>query len=337
MPRATVAYESASEAKKKLRAVKPLRWHRQREGLYVSKGVRGSYSLSHRSPDRRKGVLPWVVTSGGMRGPEIKPGGFDTKAEAQTFASQFDAGLCGPPAVVVQAPSSSGLPPGVYRGTAAESSREPSDGYEKRVIDAVAKMTGGDEAYDIVGNSPEYVAQMEAGKIDPEIVAAVLIATKGHAHHHDCPGKHAELSEAGEGRGARGKRESHIFRGQRFDIFQSDGSWWFETASGTGRGGFQSKDAAWAGAQQALGMPSGFSMAVEGAEESKKRLWQPPVSTGLWLTHSSLDGKTMLFLGTTLINAFDTRGEAVDEAKRLMKAGIEDAGVAAEARRSPKG
>lgn len=51
MPRATVAYESAAEARRKLKAVKPLRWHRQREGLYTAKGVRGAYSLLHRSPD----------------------------------------------------------------------------------------------------------------------------------------------------------------------------------------------------------------------------------------------------------------------------------------------
>ena len=200
-------------------------------------------------------------------GPRIKGGGFDTKSEGQTFASQYDAGLCGAPAVVIQAPPE-GLPPGVYRGTAAgERKRTHSSfsSYELKVEAELKKM--GVEFYSsTVDESEEFLARMDKGGIDPAVAAAVLVATKDHRHVHDCPERHVELAE-GASEARRGKRESHIFRGQRFDIFSSDGSWWFETASGTGRGGFPSKEAAWAGAQQALGMPSGFSMAVEGEKE----------------------------------------------------------------------
>ena len=319
--KATVAYESSAEARRKLKAVKPLRWHRESNGSYRAKGVRGAYVLFHRSPNRRKEIFPWVVSLGGMRGAEIKGGGFDLKTDAQTFAAQYDAGLCGAPAVVVQAPSSNGLPPGVYRGTAAEDVNRASAKYLVAVIQAlgamgVNSMEGGD-ASDMARQSIDYVSRMESAGIEPSVVAAVLFATKEHAHRHDCPGKHVELSEGGAAEARRGKRESHIFRGQRFDLFQSDGSWWFETSSGTGRGGFLSKDAAWAGAQQALGMPEGFSMAVE--EESKRRMPQPDPSSGFYITRSSLTRSYFLMRGKSLIGEFSSRDEAMKEAERLGK------------------
>lgn len=240
------------------------------EGRYEAKGERGRYVLMSRSPNRRKGVFPWTVLVGGVRGSEIKPGGFDLKGDAQTFAAQYDAGLCGAPAVVVQAPSPQGLPPGVYRGTAAEARRpgNPLNTYFEKV-DAELQKMGFDQpgqASTMSADSTEYVSRMFDAKVDPAITAAVLVATKGHHHDHDCPGKHVELAE-----GAReGRREDLVFRGQRAALLDlGDGSWGYSVAGGPVVEGFVSRDAAKAAAMQALGMPAGFSMAVEEAAETK--------------------------------------------------------------------
>jgi hypothetical protein len=263
---ASVAYENSREAKRKLKALKPLRWHREAEGRYVAKGARGSYTVFKRSPDRRHGIFPWSARQGGMKGPEVKIGGFDLKEQAKEFVALFDAGLCGAPAGV----------PGVFSGTLASEDVGPRA--SAKYIVAVTKALGamgvnsmeGGDATDMVRQSMDYVARMESAGIDASTVAAVLFATKEHAHLHDCAGKHVELAE-GSGAAEGSKREHHIFRGQRVDIFKADGSWWYELSNGTGQGGFISKDQAWGAAQRMLGMPSGFSIAVEGAAEAKRK------------------------------------------------------------------
>lgn len=71
---------------------------------------------------------------------------------------------------------------------------------------------------------------------------------------------------------------------------------------------------------------------TESAAETKKRLWQPDPSTGLWITHSSLTRDYFLMRGETLEGRFPTRGEAETAAKDLAKVA-----EAAEEPRRPKG
>lgn len=330
MARADVAYESneSKEARRKaLRAVKPLRWHRSSGavGGYRADGARGKYFLSHRSPDRRRGIFPWVVKAGGQ---EIKVGGFDSKSEAQVFASQFDAGLCGQTQTII-------VPAGAKEAGPLTSGNynEPSKKYEDKVIDAVAKMIPqkrGKEgtplptdydAYQIVGNSPEYVSQMERGGVDPTIVAAVLVATKDHHHAHDCPGKHVELAESVEEHGHLSYPKRHlktlVLRGQPVEVYfggHSD-SWHYMLPSGAKKGGFESEDDAVVHAQRALGMLSSASVAVEAAES--KRRPQPDPSSGYYITKSSLTKNYFLMKGKTLIGEFNSRDEALEKAKEL--------------------
>jgi hypothetical protein len=62
----------------------------------------------------------------------------------------------------------------------------------------------------------------------------------------------------------------------------------------------------------------------EGAAESKKRLWQPPPGSGLWLTHSSLNSKTLLMLGeNNVLGSYDTRGEAEAAARKVLEREVE--------------
>lgn len=198
--RAVVAYEAP---RRKL-AVRPLRWHRSGEGRYEAKGKDGvKYLVLHRTPDRRNNKYPWLALKGGVRGVELKVGGFDTASDAKDFAAKADVGLCGAPAVVVQAPSPQGLPPGVYRGTAMGEARRSGAGnplntyFEK--VDVELQKMGFDpgQASTMSADSTEYVSRMFDAKVDPAITAAVLVATKGHHHTHNCPEKHVELAEGG--------------------------------------------------------------------------------------------------------------------------------------------
>jgi hypothetical protein len=335
---ATVAYEG----RRKKQAVRPLRWHRSASGL-EAKGVKGKYAIVQRRPDRRHGVFPWSLRGSGPRGTELKAGGFDLVAQAKEFAAMFDAGLCGGETV-------QGLPnSGVYKGTlAGEAHREPSDSYEKKVIAAVAKMVGQEkgpdgtllptdpDAYQIVGNSPEYVAQMEQGGIDPEIVAAVLIATKVHRHVHDVPGKHVELSEAAEG-GSKAFRHAKDILAMYGITIQKTGFDDYRVYPIGNRdpefGYFTDDldDAIATGIDMAGRIRRGEGMAdwVGEAAEAKKRLWQPDPSSGLFITKSSLTRDYWLVKGKHIEGRYPTRGEAETAARGMVDG-------AAEARR-PKG
>lgn len=365
MPTAPVAYENAAEMKRKLKAVKPLRWHRAPNGAYKAKGARGEYTVFSRSPDRRRGVFPWVAALGGMRGAELKPGGFDLGAEAKQFAAAYDAGLCGAPASVVRVEVAPERPEGTYRGTlAGEKDKEPSDKYETEVTRAVAKMIGQGrgpdgtlfpatpDAYDIVGNSPEYVAQMEQGGVDPNIVAAVLVATKAHGHAHDCPAKHVELAEGA----AENSRSGAIqwkqdagghWRGTSanatdgyFDVIPMRGggfhAWWM-TLMGDRRTVGEAIDL---GSHGTLGGAFGASrdfLSEEGvAAEAKRRLWQPDPSSGYFITHSSLTRDNWLMKGGHLVFRDKDRSKVEAKARELTEGASERSPGSSEIRR-PKG
>ena len=187
MPKVAVAYENSAEARRKLKALKPLRWHRTASGL-EAKGARGKYVLVQRSPDRRHGVFPWSLRQGGAKGVEIKVGGFDLVAQGKEFAVLFDHGLCGAPP----------QPEGVYRGTVAGEDRQ-YDAYKYEVAKALSKMQVPDTVYR-QAHVNQYLEDMAKAGVDANITAAVIAGTVRHSHNHDCPERHVEMNEAGEAR-----------------------------------------------------------------------------------------------------------------------------------------
>jgi hypothetical protein len=326
MSRAAVVYE----ARRKNRAVKPLRWHRLREGIYQAEGARARYTVFHRKPNRRQGRFPWTVARGGMRGDELKAGGFDLKEQAQEYAALFDQGLCGAaPEAGAGGIGAGGTFPGTLAG---EGGQKASKGYTSEVIIVLSKI-GIPPSAQI---DDEYVARMEMAGIEPSITAAVLAGTTRHAHVHDAPGKHVVVSE-----GASERREDHIFRGHRITMIESGHRWRYELPStGFVSGWFESKDAAWASAQKKLGMPAGFSMAVEGkeakeAKEAKRiQVWDFPGERGYYALVRGPDGY-MLYLDDSLIQSwseseatpesikawakrFDAEGSEAEEAKKRL-------------------
>jgi len=353
MATAQVAYEG----RKKVHAVKPLKWHRAPNGSYTAKGASGNYTVFHRAPDRRHGRFPWVAMRGGMRGVELKPGGFDRADQAKTFASQADAGLCGPPATVA-------VPAGVFPGTLAGEAGpltsgnwgEPSKSYEDKVIDEVAKMVGQKrgldgtllpttpDAYQIVGNSPLYVASMERAGVDPTIVASVLIATKYHKHEHDCTSKHVELHE--EAKKRRGVPPIFQTLQQRLDaggyptvnwppfhiyfhggdIYQSGPNAAGALQNFRDEGHDERVIKITSVVQTDNGPIDGgevYSLEETAAEEAKKRLWQPPPGSGLFITRSSLTRDYWLVKGNHVVAMKPTRGEVEQMAKDMASGASE--------------
>jgi RadC-like JAB domain len=76
----------AAEDPSKLKT-RTLRWHRgEVEGLYHAEGTLGKYTVAKRRPDRRHGILPNELS---LNGKSIRQ--FDSKGEAQHFASCYDA------------------------------------------------------------------------------------------------------------------------------------------------------------------------------------------------------------------------------------------------------
>ena len=74
---------------------------------------------------------------------------------------------------------------------------------------------------------------------------------------------------------------------------------------------------------------TGRQMASGVAMETKKRLWQPDPSTGLFITHSSLTRDWWLMRGDSLEGRFTSRGDAEQAAKDFSKGASEN--------RRPKG
>jgi hypothetical protein len=363
--RAVVAYESKRRSKA---ALPKLRWHRISDGIYRAEKDGKTFTVFHRSPDRRHGKLPWVLTLGGVRGTEIKS--FDTASDAKEFARCYNA----QPSAKVIVQAAPGMPAGVYKGTAAE---KASAGYLSQVIIAAKKMGVPYEA--VVDDN--YVAQMEAANVDPTIVAAVLAGTTRHMHQQR-PYPHVEVFEGKEARrqkrdpgyidgwtrpdgkyyslrksrnddsvvvlrlddelvtqfpaatpitdikawaatydagdymgGAEGSRGSGVFRVYYKDEFGVSRMEWVEAPN---------EDEALRIAE-AEAEAHGHAMRREvravpaAAEESKKRLWQPDPSTGMFLTHSSATRNTWVMKGDRILGRFDTRPEAEQFAKDLSK------------------
>lgn len=160
---ATVAYESPKSLEraiaKGMRAAKPLKWHRQGEAQ-VAAGTRGSYQVSRRPPDRRHGVLPWVVIASGNQLPR----GFDTQGDAKKFAAYYDSGNCGPD------------------GRPLAAAAEHGDPYERKVCDLLRKM-GSPSPEDDVRRSEKFIAGVKPLG-DPDTAAMIIYATLHHAHPH---------------------------------------------------------------------------------------------------------------------------------------------------------
>lgn len=187
MATAPVAYENTAEARRKLKALKPLKWHRTPSGsALVAKGARGIYHLAQRSPDRRHGVFPWSLRQGSSKGSEIKIGGFDLVAQGKDFATLFDHGLCG-------------MPP----QAAGASENTPYTAYT-RIVQVELRKMGSPSPEEDVTKSADYIARMEEAGVPAETTAAVISATLHHSHMHNCPEKHVEVSEAGEAKRRRG-------------------------------------------------------------------------------------------------------------------------------------
>lgn len=96
---ARVLYE---ERRRPGKSEKPLRWHRKGDDL-VSTGALGSYIISRRKPDRRRGQLPIVL---GKDGFPLKD--FDTVAQAKTFAQFYEE--IAPSLMATPGPASSKIP-----------------------------------------------------------------------------------------------------------------------------------------------------------------------------------------------------------------------------------
>ena len=166
----------AYEAKRRAKALPPLHWHRLQSGAYRAERDGRTFTLFHRSPDRRHGKLPWVLMLGGMRGQELKS--FDTASDGKEWARCYNAQ---PPPVVVVEPGS-GMPAGTFKGTLAEDRKH--DAYKYEVAKHLAKMQVPDTLYRPAHVS-KYIEDMDDAGVSPEITAAVIAGTVRHGHIHD--------------------------------------------------------------------------------------------------------------------------------------------------------
>jgi len=166
-----------------------LHWHRGPGGSLVASaiGLRRSpspeglsYRIERRSPDRRHGILPVTVCL--PDGALLSLVGYDTVSEAKKRA-QAHANL----ARSGEPPSRSCETPEVTGGGTAS--------YRDAVRQALLRMGSPDASKDVI-EGRVYVERCEAGKIAPDMCAAMLMGLRHHGHPHDCPGHHVTLSEA---------------------------------------------------------------------------------------------------------------------------------------------
>ena len=172
----TVAYESPKALKRAIGKAKPLRWMRGKDGGYVSHdGVLGVYGVHHRSPNRRRGILPWPVT---LRGAEIHAA--DTAGDAKAYAAYYDEITQKCPPVAVVAP---GRPVSAFTGRVIPEGVMEHAGvsYNDRVRVCLAAMGSPSPDAD-VDSSRAYLEGMKRTEVSPAMAASVIFATLHHGH-----------------------------------------------------------------------------------------------------------------------------------------------------------
>ena len=179
----TVAYESPKALKRAIGKAKPLRWMRGKGGGYVSHdGVLGVYGVHQRSPNRRRGILPWPVT---LRGAEIHAA--DTAGDAKAYAAYYDEITQKCPPVAVVAP---GRPVSAFTGRVIPEGVMEHAGvsYNDRVRVCLAAMGSPSPDAD-VDSSRAYLEGMKRTEVSPAMAASVIFATLHHGHV-----KHSEFA-----------------------------------------------------------------------------------------------------------------------------------------------